>query len=77
MVHYTIDYAGMSPQDAHTKAIQDIKDYMGEERYTIMTKRLRLESPPGVGAFMHIYAPFAGVQGYPARAWYDEIWPYG
>jgi len=75
MSHET-DYSGMTPLVAHAAAVSDVKFWLGD-RYDEMTEKLRQEPQPSIGAFMNIYAPFAGVQGYPARAWYHEIWPYG
>ncbi len=33
MTHYDVDYSKLTPQAKYNKAIADIKDYMGEERY--------------------------------------------
>lgn len=76
MSHYDIDYSGLTPQQAHEKALQDIQDYMGSERYAKLTALLSADKPTSLEHF-RITASFAGVQGYPVRAWHDAIWPYG
>lgn len=83
MTHYTIDYAKMTPQEAHAKAIRDIKEYLGKDkngecRYEKLTKAFKAYCPNGMDIDQFYYwTSFADVQGYPVRAWYDEIWPYG
>lgn len=76
MSHYDIDYSDMTPQTKHLKAIADIKDYMGEDRYHKITQAIRADGPMSVDK-LRIIVSLAGVQGYPVRAWHDEIWPYG
>lgn len=76
MTHYDISYEGMTPQDAHAKALRDIEDYMGTDRFITLTRVLREYPPQSIAAF-HLQMSLAGVQGYPVRAYHDHIWPYG
>lgn len=76
MTHYEVSYAELSPQAAHDKAIADIKDYMGADKFVAITDDFRQYSPQSVEA-LAMYLSIAGVQGYPVRAWHDVIWPYG
>lgn len=75
MTHYDIHYEPGYSQAKHDKAIQDIKDYLGVVKYEAKTAEIgKLERPP-LNVWTDIYAPFSGVRGYPAHAWYYEIWP--
>lgn len=76
MTHYDIDYSGLTPQAKYEKAIHDIKDYMGEERYNKVVGLYKEIRPISLEVF-RLQMSFAGVQGYPVVAMYDEIWPYG
>lgn len=76
MTHYDVDYSALTPQEKFNKAIADIKDYMGEERYAKVVSLFKLHPPIALEVF-HLQMSFAGVQGYPVVAMYDEIWPYG
>lgn len=75
MSHYTINYNGLSPQARHDKAIADIIEYMGAERYAKLTLMFSERSPMTMSHF-EFACSFAGVQGWPVRAWYSECWPY-
>ncbi len=76
MTHYDVDYSKLTPQAKYNKAIADIKDYMGEERYNKVIGLFKQMQPIPLEKF-HLQMSFAGVQGYPVVAMYDEIWPYG
>lgn len=78
MSHYNIDYSGMSDIDKHNKAIMDIKDWMGDERFNKLTEAFRNEykgkDQPSLEK-AELMMSFCGVQGYPCKAWYNVIWP--
>lgn len=71
-MHYDIDYSGLKGQAKIDKALQDTKDWLGEDKlnkiieivkgdmYTLSQFRLALS--------------FAGVKGYPVCALYIHIW---
>jgi hypothetical protein len=73
MTHYNVDYSGMDEVAKHNKAIEDIKEYMGEERFTKLTALLKEDSYT-LSQF-EMAVSFAGVQGYPAKAWYNYCFP--
>ena len=62
----TISYKNMD--DPRTKAIQDVKDYLGD-RYQILLDALQGQ-PANAYA---IICSFAGVRGYPVVALYEEV----
>ena len=76
MSHYDVDYSNMTPQAKHLKAIDDIKDYMGEEKYKSLSKAFKTEGPLTMDEF-EMYCSLAGIQGYPCLAWYNEVFPFG
>jgi hypothetical protein len=75
MAHYTRSYEGLTGQAKHDAAITDIIDYLGEERFDLITDLCREDKPthPGLGWFM-IAVSLSGVEGYPVKAWYAHIW---
>lgn len=80
MSHYDVDYSGLTPQHKHKKALVDIVDYLGEERFHRVNAHYHELASKGViltrDQFAH-HLSIAGVSGYPVSAWYAEIWPYG
>jgi hypothetical protein len=75
-MHYSIDYSGLTNVEAHNQAISDIKEYVGDQRYIDLTNLSRANGQISLDTFRMMIS-FAGVQGFPARAWYNEIWPFG
>ena len=73
MTHYTVNYEGLDKVTKHNKAIQDIKDYLGEDRFNQITELVRKDSYT-LDQF-RMAVSFAGVQGYPAKAWYNYCFP--
>lgn len=76
MTHYDVNYSDLTPQAKHDKAIADIKDYLGDDKYRNLTAEFRAAGPMPLGRF-EMYLSIAGVQGYPVRAWYNEVYPFG
>lgn len=77
MTHYNVDYSGLDEVAKHNKAIQDIKDYMGEPKFeelTGMFKEVPEPERPNLDKF-ELLVSFAGIQGYPAKAWYNYCYP--
>lgn len=70
---YTINYEGLDPIAKHNKAICDIKDYLGEDRFAHLVNLFR-EHPYTLEQFQ-LAASFAGIQGYPAKAWFNYCYP--
>ena len=73
MTHYTVNYEGLDDVAKHNKAIADTKDYLGEDRLDKLTGLFR-EQPYTLDQFC-LAASFAGVQGYPAKAWFNYCYP--
>lgn len=76
MTHYTISYADLTPNEMHDQAVKDITDYLGNDRYQKLIGRLRTNNQISLDSFGFLVS-FIGIQGYPARALYNEVWPYG
>jgi hypothetical protein len=68
MTHYDIDYS-KSPTKAYD-AIEDIKEFLGRERFTRITQTLSTARNP---LHWRLALAFAGVQGYPVVAWYELV----
>lgn len=74
MTHYDIDYSGLDPIAKHEKALQDIVDYMGRDKFDRLVESLRKGEQLTLQHFRLVMS-FAGVQGYPVKALYNHIWP--
>lgn len=75
-MHYTIDYTSLEPLEAHKKALEDIKEYMGDEKFVQLTEEFRKfpqEQMP-IDRFA-MFVDVAGVRGYPVKAWYNHVYP--
>lgn len=68
-MHYTVNYEGLDPIAKHNKAIADIKEYLGEDRFETLTEQFKNRSPSFEQ--FELMVSFAGVQGYPAKAWFN------
>lgn len=74
-MHQIIDYAGLDPIAKHNKAIEDVKEFLGKEKFDKLTKEFR-EVPQdqmSLDKFTN-YVSLAGIQGYPVKAWYNYIY---
>lgn len=63
----TIDYSN-SPAKCFD-AVEDIKEYLGKKYDVIARDMAKL---PNVQSF-NFYCSFAGIEGFPVRAWYDHF----
>jgi hypothetical protein len=70
---YTTDYTGLDPITAHNRAIRDIIDYMGQEKFDERTAELRKEQL--TLEVFQLVVSFCGVRGYPAKAWFNYCYP--
>lgn len=75
MTHYTLDYSKLPANVAHEKALTDLKDYLGEEKFWTLTAEFRrLPKPLPIEQF-ELMVSFAGITGFPVLVWYGELWP--
>ena len=72
MTHYDIDYSKLSGVKRHAKAIQDIKDYIGKDRFKHLTKILVKENLQTLDEYKMALS-FAGIHGYPCEAWMHHV----
>lgn len=69
MSHYEIDYKGMDANKKRTKALTDVKQFLGRAMYNkIMTVAMECHCYRQFS----FYAGFVGVQGYPVVAMWDQ-----
>jgi hypothetical protein len=78
MSHYEISYEELEEPAKHNKALQDIKDWLGEEKFHEVTGLLRADVAlrDDYRRFSFL-ASFAGVRGYPAVAWHNHVFDLG
>ena len=68
---YTVDYTNAGA-NAKAQAIADVIAYLGQARYDMLTNAF-LDNGRVPLAQFELMASFAGVQGFPARAWYEQL----
>jgi len=73
-MHTTIDYGKLDGKAKEDKAIADIVNWFGAERYATLTAAFKKEPKPTLDRF-HLMCSIAGVQGYPVTVWYRQLWP--
>jgi hypothetical protein len=74
-MHYEINYDGLDPIEKHKKAIADVIEYTGQERFDRIISALRTKYPePPVLEHLELVLSFAGIQGYPVKAIWNHIW---
>lgn len=74
MSHYNVNYNELTGDAKRLKAIQDIKDYLGEDRFNNIEPLLRQAKKDGMSLEqMAMNLSLAGIQGYPVQAWYESI----
>ena len=78
MSHYDISYVNLAPDAKRSQAIQDIKDYLGDDRYNELTDLIHqhYQLPPNLEKF-RMAVSMSGIQGYPVVAWHEVLWPGG
>ncbi|KAH0547933.1 hypothetical protein GP486_008326 [Trichoglossum hirsutum] len=77
MTHYITHYEGLSGDQKFSKAIQDIRDYVGRKKFSELTDKFgdyTKENGPLEFEQFQLMISFVGVQGFPAKAWYKYIW---
>lgn len=72
-MHYKVDYAELSPAEKQEKAIADTKDFLGEERFEMLTKNFKDYGSIEFEKFAFLCS-ITGVQGFPVEAWYKHIY---
>lgn len=63
-MHTNIKYDG-TEQEKDAKAIEDIKEYLGEDKYSILVALAKSEAHID---YVENILGFAGIQGYPVNA---------
>jgi len=74
MSHYERNYTKMIDDVAERErvALDDVKHWLGEEKFEEVTGLFRTEVPPiGPGKF-RFYCGIAGIQGYPVAIWWKH-----
>lgn len=66
-MHYTIKYSGDAKKQ---QALNDVKDYVGVDRFDDLTQRFIESQQPQ--ATLELMISFTGIQGYPAQAWAEH-----
>ena len=74
-MHYNTSYKDLPLAEKDAKALQDLRDYLGEERFADLTSRIKsVETPVSYKEFVMLMS-LAGVEGYPVKAYYKFLYP--
>jgi len=72
MTHYTINFATFPEELRPFEALKEIISYVGKDRFVKFTNDARHDIVKGLTLEQFAFAvSFAGVQGMPARVWYN------
>ena len=73
-MHYEIKYDKLDSVETEDKAIQDCKDWLGEEQFNKVVDILRNTEVTGSPSLMRLALSFQGIQGYPAEVMLNRYW---
>lgn len=68
----TISYEGLDPIEKHNKAIQDIKEYLGAQKFEEVVGLFKGREMPLEN--FQCYMGLGGIEGYPVKAFYNHIY---
>lgn len=71
-MHNTVDYSQHAAPSFD--AVEDIKDYLGEERFAKVSPEMAKLTHCGAFA---MYCSLAGIYGFPVKAWYELYHGHG
>ncbi len=80
MSHYVVDYSADTPQEMHANALNDACQYLGGKKFASLLITATQERDKGWCPTLEqfeFFVSFAGIRGYPCRAIYNEVWPFG
>lgn len=73
-MHYNRDYSRLEGAAKRQAALEDIRFYLGPEKFDEMSDMFKQYQPPITLDQFAFALSFAGIEGYPVRAWHEEIW---
>jgi hypothetical protein len=74
---FIIKYSGQDTAEDRKQALEDTRDWLGDERFEKITADLKQEYPDlGPGQFT-LMVSIAGVSGYPVLVWFEHIYGDG
>ena len=73
MTHYNVNYSHLEEPNRSDKAIADLVEWLGEDRFTKLTEDFRKLKPMDHEQFA-MWLSIAGVQGFPVIAYWRHIW---
>lgn len=74
MSHYNIDYSLLEGDAKRAKALEDIKEFWGEERFNRIVEALKANEAVTLTR-LGLILSFGGVEGYPVKALHEHVWP--
>ena len=72
-MHYEVNYGELSPAERQEKAIADLKEFLGEERFEKLTGEFRAYGKLDLEQFA-FFCSITGVSGYPVTAWHTHVY---
>lgn len=75
MSHYEVNYKDLKEPEKSNKAICDIMEFLGTEHFHDLTAMIKREYPHVNFCEFEVAVSFAGIQGFPALAWFNHCFP--
>jgi len=70
---YSIDYSHLPEPERAAKAVEDCREYLGEERFVILCELTRSYNPPiSLDTFITVCS-FVGIHGAPVEPLFNHI----
>ena len=69
----TVDYSKLQGEEKQKKALEDICDYLGNEKFDSMNAKFLEAGAIDPGQFEFI-CMVGGIEGYPVEAWYMSLY---
>lgn len=66
-MHTTVDYSKLSEPEKSKKAIADLREFLGQEKYDHITSEFRQKDKMDVELFINIVS-IGGISGFPVYA---------
>jgi hypothetical protein len=73
----TIDYSDLSEDQKIAKALEDLKEWYGKDKFEQLSSEWKAVFPEEASSWAYFAktVSISGVYGYPVEVWYKQLWP--
>lgn len=72
-MHHEINYSALPEADKETKALNDIKEWLGVKKFNRVEKDVKACQPPLSRRQFQFMCSIAGFEGYPVEVWANKL----